>query len=280
MGQASIEKPWIRGLVLTITIVIAVCVGMATSRRMMDAGGEPAGCMTLATSKFSALATFFVAMALLTGLAMGAGRLVNAIVGVFVLGAGLAAISLTSASISGAIFVGASLPSLALETAIWTIPTGLAVILIFWFSGSPPDIALRYPGESLWREYFDLDALRAGIVGVLVPLIAWIVIRNMLKGQAFGGACLGAVAVGIGVRLMAPRVQPVIAFISPILLTGAYQYFASSRMNGDTAVLFASNEISPELRMMPLDVVAGSLTGVAIGIGWARSFRRSDTMTS
>jgi hypothetical protein len=30
--------------------------------------------------------------------------------------------------------------------------------------------------------------------------------------------------------------------------------------------------------MMPLDITAGTLIGVAIGIGWARSFKRSDTM--
>lgn len=224
--------------------------------------------------------TFGALMVLLTILAMIAGRLVNAVVGVFVLGSGLAGVALKGASISGAIFAGASLTSLASETLIWTIPSALAVVMIFRFSGSPPDITPRYPGESMWREYFDADALRAGVVGILLPLIAWIVVRNMLKGQAFGGACLGGVAVGIAYRLFAPRIQPVFAFIAPILLTGAYQLVVSSRMPGNLGALFAADSISPELRLLPMDIVAGSLTGVAIGIGWARSFRRSDTITS
>ncbi len=279
-ATGSMERTWLRGLVLTFTIVGALWLGMTASSRMIDACGEPAGCVTLAISKSSAIITFGALMVLLTILAMVAGRLVNAVVGVFVLGAGLTGLTLTSSAISVAIFSGASLASLAVETWVWTLPSALAVVLVFRFSGSPPDIAPRYPGESMWREYFDVEALRSGIVGVLLPLVAWLVVRTMLKGQAFGGACLGGVAVGIAFRLFAPTIQPVFAFISPILLTGAYQLFVSSRMTGDLGVLFAANAISPELRLMPMDVVAGSLTGVAIGIGWARSFRRSDTITS
>jgi hypothetical protein len=163
---------------------------------------------------------------------------------------------------------------------VWVVPSAISVVLIFRFSGSPPDIAQRFPGESMWKEYFDSDALRGAITGVLLPLIAWLVIRTMSKGQAFGGACIGGIAVGIAFRLFAPNVQPILAFISPILLSGGYQLFVASRMAGDIGTLFAINALPPELRMMPLDVVAGSLTGVAIGIGWARSFRRSDTITS
>ena len=279
-AEQSAERGWIRGLVLTITIVGALWLGSTSSNRMIDVCGEPAGCVTLATSKTSAILTLGAVMILLTILAMIAGRLVNAVVGVFVLGAGLAGLTLRSASIAGAIFGGASLPSLAIETMIWAVPSAISVVLIFRFSGSPPDIAQRFPGESMWKEYFDSDALRGAITGVLLPLIAWLVIRTMFKGQAFGGACLGGIAVGIAFRLFAPNVQPILAFISPILLAGGYQLFVASRMTGDIGTLFAINALPPELRMMPLDVVAGSLTGVAIGIGWARSFRRSDTITS
>lgn len=276
----SAERGWIRGLVLTITIVGALWLGSMASNRMIDVCGEPAGCVTLATSKSTAILTLGAVMILLTILAMIAGRLVNAVVGVFVLGAGFAGLTLRSASIAGAIFGDASLTSLATETMIWTVPSAISVVLIFRFSGSPPDIALRFPGESMWKEYFDIDALRGAITGVLLPVVAWLVIRTMFKGQAFGGACLGGIAVGIAFRLFAPTVQPILAFIAPIFLTGAYQLFVASRMTGEIGTLFALNTLPLELRMMPLDVVAGSLTGVAIGIGWARSFRRSDTITS
>ncbi|MDA0215324.1 MAG: hypothetical protein O2875_08165 [Planctomycetota bacterium] len=276
----SAERGWIRGLVLTITLIGALWLGSTMSNRMMDVCGEPAGCVTMATSKIDAILTFAAVMTLLSILAMVAGRLVNAVVGVFVLGAGLAALTLQSASISGAIFSDASLTSLAIETIIWTVPCAISVVLVFRFSGAPPDIAPRFPGESMWKEYFDSDALRGAIVGVLLPLVAWLVIRSMSKGQAFGGACLGGVAVGIAFRLVSPRVLPVLAFIAPILVAGVYQFFVASRLPSDLGTLFATNALAPELRMMPLDVVAGTLTGVAIGIGWARSFRRSDTITS
>ncbi len=274
------EKPWLRGIVLSITIIIAVCIGLFTAARVPDVLGEPAGCITLAASKGSAFFAYFAVIVLLLLLAMGAGRLVNAVVGVFVLGCGLAALSMVSGSISSMAFVGASLSSMAVETLLWSIPSAVAVILVFRAAGSPPDIAQRFPGESMFREFFDAEAIRAGVVGVLLPLILWLVDRNMLKGQAMGAACVGGIAVGVAYRMVAPRVQPVFAFIAPILITGAVQAFVASRGSTDVGTLFASNELSPGLRALPLDVVSGSLTGVAIGIGWARSFRRSDTITS
>jgi len=216
----------------------------------------------------------------MTILAMVAARLINSVVGVFVLGFGLAGLTLVSSSVSGAFFVDASSSSLAIETMIWGVVIAIAVVAIFRVGGAPPDIALRYPGESIWREYFDANALCAGFTGVLLPLLAWVIVRTMMKGQAFGGACIGGVAVGIAYRMVAPHVQPVFAFIAPILLTGAYQLFLSSRSTGNSGVAFALNTISPEMRLLPMDVVAGSLIGVAVGIGWARGFRRSDTISS
>ncbi|MSQ90660.1 MAG: hypothetical protein EXS01_04595 [Phycisphaerales bacterium] len=277
---ASIERTWLRGVVLSITLAAAVLLGVLASQHFLDARGEPAGCFTLAVSKSSALVGLFALLILLTILGMVAGRLVNAVVGVFVLGAGLTALTLRSSSVTGAFFDGASFTALSIEPIIWVIPIAGAVLAIFRFAGAPPDIAPRYPGGS-WREEFcDGEAIRAGLVALLVPLVVWLVVRNMLKGQALGGMCVGAIAVGIAYRLMAPRVQPLFAFIAPILVMGVYQLIVASRSPGDLGVAFATNSIPPELRVMPMDVVAGSLIGVAIGIGWARSFRRSDTIQS
>ncbi len=273
------ERPWLRGVFLAIALVCACWIGVTASYRVQDLLGQPAGCVTLAASKSSAIITFGSGLVLMTILAMVAARLINSVVGVFVLGFGLAGLTLVSSSVSGAFFVDASSSSLAIETMIWGIAIAVAVVAIFRVGGAPPDIALRYPGESIWREYFDANALRAGLTGVLLPLLAWVIVRTMMKGQAFGGACIGGVAVGIAYRMVAPHVQPVFAFIAPILLTGAYQLL-SSRSTGNTGVAFALNTISPEMRLLPMDVVAGSLIGVAMGIGWARGLRRSDTISS
>ncbi len=211
---------------------------------------------------------------------MGVGRLVNAVVGIFVVGAGFTALALRSSAVTGPVFEGASMAAIGVETLIWSLPITITLIAVFLFSGPLPDITKRFPGDPWWREYFDLDALRAGLVGALLPLIVWLVVRNMLKGQAFGGACLGGVAAGIAYRLIAPQVTPLFAFAAPIVLMGGYQVAVAIRGPIDLSSLFAASAITPELRLMPLDTVAGALTGVAIGLGWARSFRRSDTITS
>lgn len=277
---APLERNWIRGLVLTSALVVAVWVGLNASLRLVDVRAVAAGCVTLATSKSDALITLAAVWIVLTILGMGVGRLVNAVVGVFVVGAGFAALALRSSAITGPVFDNGSLVAIGAETVIWALPMTITLIAIFRFSGSLPDIAARFPDEPWWREYFDLDAIRAGLVGALLPLVVWLVVRNMLKGQAFGGACIGGITVGIAYRLIAPQVTPLFAFIAPIVLMGAYQIVVATRLTVGLSTLFAASALAPELRVMPMDTVAGALTGVAIGLGWARSFRRSDTITS
>ncbi len=277
---APLERNWIRGLVLTCALAIAVWVGLAASSHFVDPRAVPAGCVTLATSKTDAVVTLAIVWTLLTLLGMGVGRLVNAVVGTFVVGAGCAALALRSSGVDGAIFDQASMTALGAETLMWAVPVTITLVAIFRFSGSLPDIAPRFTSEPWWKEYFDLDAIRAGLVGALLPIVAWLVVRNMLKGQAFGGACLGGITVGIAYRLIAPQITPLFAFVAPLILMGLYQMFVASRVTADLSMLFAAGALAPELRVMPADSVAGSLTGVAIGLGWARSFRRSDTITT
>lgn len=279
-NSAPLEQNWIRGVVLTSALVVAIWVGLTASSRIVDLSAVPAGCVTLATSKSDAVVTLAAVWIVLTLLGMGVGRLVNAVVGVFVVGAGFAAFALRSSTVTGPIFENSSLVAVGAETLIWAVPATITLIAVFRFSGPLPDIAPRFAGEPWWREYFDLDALRAGLVGALLPLVAWLVVRNMLKGQAIGGACLGGVTVGIAYRLLAPQVTPLFAFVAPIVLMGLYEIAVASRLTVDLSTLFAAGALAPELRLMPMDTVAGALTGVAIGIGWARSFRRSDTITT
>lgn len=274
------ERHWIRGVILTLAIAAAVWFGLTISSEWMDRRGVSAGCISLASQASSAVLPLLGLMILLTILGMVVARLINAVVGVFVVGAGFAALDMRSAPISSAVFDGVAFSSIGLETLIWTIPIALCVVLIFRAGGPLPDIAPRNEGNPLFREYFDLDALRASLLGVLMPVVVWLVVRTMLKGQALGGACAGGIAVGMAFRMMAPRVQPVMAFISPILVMGAYQVFFGRGATNSMAILFANNAIGAEFRLLPMDTIAGTLTGVAIGIGWARNFRRSDTISS
>ncbi len=269
-----------RGIALALALPFCSWLGIAASGFIVDARGVAAGCVSLATSKGAAIGVLATVLIIATAAAALIGRLVNAVVGMFVVGAALAALSMRSGAFDAVIFDSGDLNSLGLETLLWTLPAALATLAVFLASGPLPDVPRRYDDGPWWREYFDFDALRVGLVGTLMLLVVWLIVRNMMKGQALGGACLGGIAVGMAYRMIAPQVQPVVAFITPILFLGVGEMLVSRQPPLTTELLFTVNEIAPQTRVMPLDAVAGSFIGVAIGIGWARSFRKTDTIPS
>ena len=99
----------------------------------------------------------------------------------------------------------------------------------------------------------------------------WLLSTNDLKGQAIFAATVGGLFAGLLGRIAAPRIQPVLLFASPVIIGGLGQLQASMA-GGDGIAAFVTGT-SPHLGMpMPMDFAAGSLMGVAMGLGWSRSF--------
>ncbi len=278
--QRALDQGWVRGTTLALALAAAILIGLGASGWLVDIRGVDAGSVILATSKGGAIAVFAVVLLLATLVGCIVGRLVNAVVGTFVVGCALAALSMRSGAVDAPIFDGVPLASLGMETLMWSLPAAIAVSLVFLAAGPLPDVPRRSEEGPLWREYFDIDAWRAGLTGVLLPVVAWLLVRSMMKGQALGGACAGGIAVGIAFRMIAPRIQPVVAFVTPIAFMGIYQWMVAGRGLVGADGLFAAGVLPPGMRVMPLDTVAGTFVGVAIGIGWARSFRKTDTIHS
>jgi len=278
--RADGDRVFARGLVLAVGLLAATAIGFTAPSLTRDGLGIPATTVGLSQSPLATAGVMLATFAALTVLAAVVGRSINAVVGLFVLGWGLMVFSMAGGSASDVVFLNSSLRLIGMETLLWGVVTAVAAVIVFRWSGALLDIPPRDPEASLWREYFDVEALRGGVAGLLLPLTAWFVVRTMMKGQAIGGAFLGGVAVGLVFRLVAGAVQPVLAFITPILLTGVAQIITASEVRAQIDAQFAVGSLSPLARMMPLDIVSGALIGVAIGIGWARSFKRSDTMTS
>jgi len=277
--RAGCERAFARGVVLAGALLAATVLGFAVPSLTRDGLGIPATTVVLSQSPLATAAVMLSTFAALTVLAAVAGRCINAVVGLFVLGWGLMIFSMAGGSASDAVFMGASLRVIGVETLLWGVATAVAAVMVFRWSGALLDVPPRDADAPFWREYFDVEALRGGIAGLFLPIAAWFVVRTMMKGQAIGGAFLGGIAVGLVFRLVAGAVQPVLAFIAPILLTGAAQIITASEVRTQVDAQFALGSLSPLARMMPLDIVAGALIGVAIGIGWARSFKRSDTIS-
>jgi len=279
-SHANSDRPVARGIVLAGGLLAATVIGFVAPALTRDGLGIPATTVALSQSPLATTAVMLGTCAALTVLAALVGRSINAVVGLFVLGWGLMVFSMAGGNASDAVFMGASLRAIGIETVLWGGVTTVAVIVVFRWSGPLLDIPPREPNGSFIREYFDLEALRGGITGVLLPVVAWFVVRTMMKGLAIGGAFLGGIAVGLCFRLLASAVQPVVAFIAPIVIMGVAQIVTATEARAQIDAQFASGALSPLARMMPLDIIAGTLIGVAIGIGWARSFKRSDTMTA
>ncbi len=77
---------------------------------------------------------------------------------------------------------------------------------------------------------------------------------------------------GLAGRLVAPRAQPVLLFAAPCLFGVIGHLIGLAMTSGALDVAFVNGSISRLSLPMPIDYAAGSLLGVSVGVGWARSF--------
>jgi predicted ABC-type sugar transport system permease subunit len=82
---------------------------------------------------------------------------------------------------------------------------------------------------------------------------------------------IGAGAAGVGARLFRPHVQPVLLFATPCLLLGAAQAAVGSLMAASPLEAFVTDTMPALMMPMPVDVAAGTMLGVSMGLGFARS---------
>ncbi|MCP3903772.1 MAG: hypothetical protein GY715_09070, partial [Planctomycetes bacterium] len=72
-----------------------------------------------------------------------------------------------------------------------------------------------------------------------------------------------------------------VLFAAPVLFGAIGHLVGSFLISGSFADVFVSGRIPKVNVIMPADYAAGSLMGVAVGLGWARSFlHHEETETS
>jgi hypothetical protein len=226
--------------------------------------------MLQAQSPVGATVAVAVAVLLAGMVAIAAGRLVNSVVGLFVLGAGLFCLSMRLGTARDLVFGGGALGLLVAESLLLAGLLLAVCTMMFRVAGPMEDIDPSPDGRepSPWGSH----GLIAALAGVLVLPAVWFVAKSPMKGQVLGAVFVGGLLAGLVGRLVRPQVQPVLLFVSPIVF-GAVGYVGAAAMTGgplDTA--FIQRTLIPLALPMPIDYAAGSLLGVAVGLGWARSF--------
>ncbi|MHC4901254.1 MAG: hypothetical protein ACYTGD_06280 [Planctomycetota bacterium] len=262
---------WRRYAAVFVGMLVAAGICYQASRFAVSPRGTIGPTMFQAQAPATATFAMVVLFAVSTAVAAYVGRLVNTAVGLFILGAGLWALRLRLGTIEDVAFAGGSLGLVAVETIFWGLLVLGATLAIFRLAGPLSDITADEPGEAPAKVWDELG-LRGAAAGILVIPAVWLFARSDLKGQTLAAVVLGAMAVGLVGRLLAPHAQPRLLFAIPCLFGALGQLAAMVMVRESLTDAYVAKAIPAVGMPMPIDYAAGSLMGVAMGLGWAKSF--------
>lgn len=267
MGQEY--EGWRRYLVTAGGMLLCAAICVLAVPFLTAPRGTIGPTVLQAQSTAQAIAALVLVFALSTGVACVVGRLVNALVGLFVLGCGLWALQHRCATIVDLAFANGSLGLVAIETALWGLLVLAAAPAVFRFGGPLRDVPDDQMRGAPWHMRLGLRSL---IAGVLALPVVWLFARSPLPGQTLAAAVMGGIVAGLVGRLLEPRVQPRLLFAAPCIFGALAQFGCASLAEGRLAEMIVFRTLPAVCLPMPIDYAAGSLMGVAIGLGWARSF--------
>lgn len=222
----------------------------------------------------AAALALLVCLLIATAVACAVGRVVNAAVGLFVLGAGVFTLDSRLAGLRELAFAHpekSALYGMAIETmALALVALGL-ILIVFAITGGFRDVEPHADGtRPHWLR--SEAAIKSAAAGILVLPAAWLIAQSPLKGQAIAAVFFGAMLTGLVGRLVSPHVQPILMFVSPMLFGALGYLVAATTMRSPLDDAYIAGATSAFARIMPLDYLAGSLLGVSFGLGWAKSF--------
>jgi hypothetical protein len=251
-------------------LVIGAGVGGTAAPLLTSARGAFGPGVLQADALVAAIGGVLLTVLVCTALAVVVGRLSNTVVGLFALGGGLFGLAWRMGEVHEIVFTG-SLFAVGIETVIWSLVVLGATVAVFRLSGPLSDVE---PDEDGRRPdpFRSVEALKMGAAGAVVIPVVWLVAQTDAKGQVIGAVFCGGMAAGLAGRLLSPHVQPILIFATPVLFGGLAHLYGAVTVETPLFEAVSEGLIGPLSRPMPIDYACGSLLGVSVGVGWARSF--------
>ena len=273
------EKPLVRYAVLVLGILACVALAVPVLPFLSSARGVAGPTATDAMHPGMAALALVLGSAACCAVACVVGRIVNAAVGIFVLGCGLAIISGRSGTIIDAAFGGDTLLPIALQTLGWAAAVAAMSGVVFRVSGPLLDMPAHTPGGPFAAEIFNADAFRGLAAGLLAVLVMWAFSRTELKGQALGSAVLGGIMTAMLGRRLVGASQPILLVAAPVLAVGLAQLWTAISSQGALDLAVAQRTLPGWSVAMPIDIAAGAMLGVPIGLGWTKPTEDEDILS-
>jgi hypothetical protein len=264
------QHPVARYAVLALGVALCVLVMVPVVPFLASERGIAGPTALDAIHPVRAALAMAVGAALCTAVACAVGRLINAAVGLFVLGCGLAALAGRCGTVTDAAFDGDRLLPIAVETLCWGFAALGMSVAVFRASGPLVDIPARDPKGPFLAEVFNADAFRGALSGLVAVAVGWFLLRTDLKGQAIGTAVVAGALAAIAARRLQPGVQPILLMAVPVFAFGLAQALTAAASSGPIDAAVATGSLPGWSRAMPIDVAAGTLIGVPVGLGWSK----------
>ena len=264
---------WRRYAVVFLGMLLTAALCALAIPFSMNPRGAAGPTALQAESAISAVSAIIVCFGLATGIAGYVGRLINGAVGLFVLGVGLSVLAWRWATIEELAFSEGSLGLVGLETVLWAGILFAATAGVLKMSGPLRDMV---PDESDSDTDGGGWGLRGVAAGILVLPVVWLIARSELKGQVLAAVVLGSMLVGLCGRFLSPYAQPRLLVAAPCLFGALGHVIGMVLLKQPLVEAFVAHSIPALSLPMPIDYAAGSLLGVSIGLGWAKSFQQQE----
>ena len=270
IGSVQRYTALILGMILC-GVVMTMALGPMVSWR-----GVPGPMVTQAVSPIWAALVLFGCLLVSFVMAVGVAKIVNPAVGTFVLGAGLGALSMGSGGYLDILFGSVTGVQVGLETLAWGGVVLLMAAGIYRLTGPLPDQPAMKPSTSTSpREIFRPVSVRAAGAGLLSLVAVFLFAGNDLQGQSLAAATIAGAATGYFGRMLAPMMQPILLYAAPCIFLALGQMVVFGSGTDEVVSTWIQNG-GPRLGVpTPLDVAAGALMGISIGIGFSRGFVES-----